>query len=125
MAAGTARARWLRQLAAACWAEVLPVTTAEADRALGPMLPSSARERWPFFMLRDSCHATLPDQPGLPQIGSGLSTGGARRHPRPLRVVGGSSSVDAAELTWARLCQIAKKAVQTRLRSSKANVAAC
>ena len=42
--AGTARARWLRQLATVCWAEVLPATTAEADRALGPMLPPSARE---------------------------------------------------------------------------------
>ena len=61
VAAGTARARWLRQLAAACWAEVSPTTTAEASRALGPMLPASARERWPFFVLRDSCHAALPD----------------------------------------------------------------
>ena len=71
VAGGTARARWLRQLAAVCWAEVLPVTTTEADRALGPMLPSSAREHWPLFMLPDWCHAALPDQPGLQLIGSG------------------------------------------------------
>ena len=82
--AGTARARWLRQLAAACWAEVLPVIASEAGRALGPMLPSSARERWPFCVLRESCHAALPDQPGLPPIGSGRPTGGSRHHPYPL-----------------------------------------
>ena len=45
VAGGTARARWLRQLATAACATVLPATTVEADRALGPMLPSSARER--------------------------------------------------------------------------------
>ena len=65
MVTGTARARWLRQLATACWAEVLLVITAEAGGALGPMLPASARERWPFFVLRGSCHAALPDQPRL------------------------------------------------------------
>ena len=27
------------------------------------MLPATARERWPFFVLRDSCHAAQPDQP--------------------------------------------------------------
>ena len=79
--AGTARARWLRQLAAVCWAEVLRDTTDEADRGLGPMLPSSAREFWPFCVLRDSCHAALPDQPGSPSIGSGRWTGGSRRRP--------------------------------------------
>ena len=63
--AGTASARWLRQVVTACWAEVLPGTTSKANRALGPMLPASARERWPFFVLRDSCHAALPDQPGF------------------------------------------------------------
>ena len=57
--AGTARARWMWQLAAVCWAEMLPTATAEADRGLGPMLPSSARELWPFCVLR------LPDQPGF------------------------------------------------------------
>ena len=61
--AGTARARWLRQLAAVCWAEMLPATTSEAGRALGPMLPASARERWPFCVLRDSCHAAKLDKP--------------------------------------------------------------
>ena len=47
-------------------------------------------------MLRDSCHAARPDQPGLSQIGSDLSTGGSCRHPCPLRLVTGSSSIDAA-----------------------------
>ena len=61
--AGTARARWLWQLAAVCWADVLPVTTTEAGRGLGPMLPSSARELWPFCVLRDSCHAAKLDKP--------------------------------------------------------------
>ena len=60
--AGTARARCLRQLAAVRWAEVIPITTTKAGRALGPMLPASARERWPYCVLRDSCHAALPDQ---------------------------------------------------------------
>ena len=65
VAAGTARARWLRQVVTACWAEVLPAPTSKANMALGPMLPASARERWPFFVLRESCRAALPDQPGL------------------------------------------------------------
>ena len=68
--AGAGRARWLRRLAGSCCAEVLPVTAAEAGRALGPMLPSSARELWPFCVLRDSCHAAVPDEPGLPYFGS-------------------------------------------------------
>ena len=59
MVAGTARARWMWQLAAVCWAEMLPIAIAEADRGLGPMLPSSARELWPFCALR------LPDLPGF------------------------------------------------------------
>ena len=63
--AGAARARWMWQLAAVCWAEMLPIATAEADRGLGPMLPSSARELWPFCVLRDSWHAALPDEPGF------------------------------------------------------------
>ena len=75
-----------RKLAAVCLAEVLPVTAADAGRALGPMLPSSARERWPFCVLRDSCHAALPDQPGSPSIGSGRWTGGSRRHPLLIRL---------------------------------------
>jgi len=69
-------------------------------------------------MLRDPCHAALPDQPVLAQIGSGLSTGGARRHPCPLRSVGSGSSVDTA---GAVACCVGaplsyrQKAVQTRL----------
>ena len=64
--AGTGRARWLWLHAGSCYAETLPSTTTEADRTLGPMLPASGRELWPFFVLRDSCHAGLPDKPGLP-----------------------------------------------------------
>eukprot|EP01043_Picozoa_sp_COSAG02_P029628 COSAG02_NODE_1853_length_10660_cov_23.960231_6_plen_217_part_00 len=60
VAGGTARARWLWQLAAVCWAAMLPGMGVEAGRALGPMLPTSARERWPFFPARGSCHAALP-----------------------------------------------------------------
>eukprot|EP01043_Picozoa_sp_COSAG02_P003426 COSAG02_NODE_83_length_39665_cov_25.213719_25_plen_188_part_00 len=86
-AVGTGRARCLWKAAAVCWAEVLPFLAADACRALGPMLLSSAREPWPFFVLRDSCHAALPDQPGLPSIGSGRRTGGSRRHPRLPRLV--------------------------------------
>jgi len=50
--AGTARARWLWQLAMACWTDVLTIIAADAGRSLGPMLPASARERWPFFVVR-------------------------------------------------------------------------
>ena len=94
--AGTARARWCSPCAVVCWAEALPVTAAEAGRALGPMLPASARERWPFCVLRDSCHAALPDQPGLPQNGSGRWTGGPRRRPRALRLTTDDRCVDTA-----------------------------
>ena len=95
--AGTASARWLRQLAAVCWAEMLSSTTAEANRALGPILPSSARELWPFCVLRDSCHAALPDRPGLAPIGSGRRAGGSRRHPHPLIVAADGHRMDAAD----------------------------
>ena len=64
--AETASARWCSPFAAVCWAEAFPVTAVEACRALGLMLPASARERWPFCVLRDSSHAALPDQPVLP-----------------------------------------------------------
>ena len=94
--AGTARARWCSPFAAVCWAEVLPVTTADAGRALGPMLQSSARERWPFYVLRDSCHAALPDQPGSPSIGSGRWTGGSRRRPHLVRLATGENLMDDA-----------------------------
>ena len=93
--AGTAHARWCSPSAAVCWAEVLPVITADAGRALGPMLPSSARERWPFCVLRDSCHAALPDQPGSPSIGSGRWTGGSRHHPRLVRLANDRHFMDA------------------------------
>ena len=63
--AGTGRARGLWRLAGSCRAEMPRVASAKADKALGPMLPSSARELWPFFVLRDSCHAALPKEPSL------------------------------------------------------------
>jgi hypothetical protein len=85
--AGTAHARCLWPLAVSYWAGVLPTTATEAGRALGPMLPSAEWERWPFCVVRDSCHAALPDQPGLPQIGSGRQTGGSRHYPYPLIIV--------------------------------------
>ena len=93
--AWTAHARWCSPFAAVCWAETLPVIAAEAGRALGPVLPSSAREHWPFCVLRDSCHAALPDQPGSPSIGSGRWTGGSCRRPRVLRIISNDHCVDA------------------------------
>ena len=109
VAAGTARARWLRQLAAVCRAEVLPIITVDADRALGPMLPSSAWEHWPFCVVRDSCHAALPDQPGLPPIGSGRRTGGSHHHPYPLRLANDRHTAwmqrALGHAAWVCLCQ--------------------
>ena len=101
--AGTARTRWLWQLAAACWAAVLTAMFAEAGRALGPMLTASAREHWPSFVVRDSCHTALPDQPGLPQIASGHWTGDSRRHSRPIRLVTDGYCIDVA---GARPCHV-------------------
>ena len=66
MIGGPGRARCLRQLAVACCAETLTVIATEGGRALGPMLLPSAWEHWQFFVLRDSCHAAVLDQPGLP-----------------------------------------------------------
>jgi hypothetical protein len=94
--AGTGRSRCLWQVVAVCWAEALPATVTEAGRAFGPMLPSSAREPWPFCVVRDSCHAALPDQLGLPSVGSGRRTGGSRHHPRPLRLAAVKHCLDAA-----------------------------
>ena len=118
--AGTARARWRSPFAVVCWAEALPVTAAEASRALGPMLPASARERWPFCVLRDSWHAALLDQAGLPQNGSGRWTGGSRRRPRALRLTTDDHCVDTVGV---RLCCVGsplpdrEKVVQMRLVS--------
>ena len=95
-AVGTGRARCLWKAAAVCWAEVLPVTAVDAGRALGPMLQSSAWEHWPFCVLRDSWHAALPDQPGLPPIGSVCRTGGSRRHPYPVILAIDGHCMDAA-----------------------------
>ena len=80
-AVGTGRARCLWKAVAVCWANALPVTASEADRALRPMLPTSAWEPWPFCVVRESCHAAVPDQPGLPSMGSGRRTGGSRHRP--------------------------------------------
>ena len=118
--AGTARARWMWQLAAVCLAEMPPITTAEADRGLGPMLPSSARELWPFCVLRDSCHAAVPDQPVFTPIGSGRRTGGSRRRLRAIRLTTDDHCVDTVGV---RLCCVGsplpdrEKVVQMRLVS--------
>ena len=94
--AGTARARRCSPFAAVCWAEVLPVTVTETGRALGPMLPSSAWELWPFCVLRDSCQAAVPDQPGLPSTSSGRRTGGSRHRPRLIKLANDYYRMDAA-----------------------------
>eukprot|EP01043_Picozoa_sp_COSAG02_P047415 COSAG02_NODE_4544_length_5228_cov_8.569117_6_plen_213_part_00 len=93
--AGTARARWYFPFVAVCWAETLPVTASKAGRALGPILPASAWECWPFCVLRDSCHAALPHQPGLLPIGSGRRTGGSRHHPYPFIPAANIHCIDA------------------------------
>jgi hypothetical protein len=95
LVAGTARARWCSPSAASCWDEELPIVAAKAGRALGPMLPASAQERWPFFVLRNACHVALPDQPSLPPNGSGRRTGGSRHHPYPLIRVADRHCMDA------------------------------
>jgi hypothetical protein len=131
--AGTARARWLRQLAAVCWAEMLPFTTNEAGRALGPMLPASGWEPWPFCVLRDSCHAAVPDQPGSPSIGSGRWTGGSRRRQRLVKI----ALTDTTWMTWVLghaawvcLCQIASQQLKrpsytAALKSSRLELFVC
>ena len=113
--AGTARARWLRQLAAVCWAEEPPATATEAERALGPMLPASARERWPFCVVRDSCHAALPDQPGVPPIGSdaGLAALAAAHEPSDLRLLDILWMQRVlGHAAWVCLCQIASQCLK-------------
>ena len=124
-AVGTGRARCLWKAAAVCWAEVLPVIAADAGRALGPMLLASAWERWPFCVLRESCHAAMPDQPGLPSIGSGRRTGGSRRRPRLPRLATDCYCMDPAA-AWP--CCVAvfqanrKSAAQTALLHACANI---
>ncbi len=116
--AGTAHARWCSPFAAVCWAEALSVTDFQVGRALGPRLSSSAWECWPFCVVRDSCHVALPDQPGLPPIGSGRRSGGSRHHPYPIILTVYRHYMDAAGL---RLCCVGsslpdrEKVVQTRL----------
>ena len=110
MVAGTGCARWLWQVVAPCSAEVLPMVSTGAGRALGHMLPALARERWPFCVLHDSCHAATADPPRLPPIGSGRRTGGSRRHLRPsylpLVVTAWLQRV-LGRAAWACLCQLA------------------
>eukprot|EP01043_Picozoa_sp_COSAG02_P055371 COSAG02_NODE_6408_length_3593_cov_2.949914_5_plen_127_part_00 len=83
------RARCMWKVVAVCWANALSATASESGRALGPVLPSSAWEPWPFCVVRESCHAAMPDQPGWPSIGSGRWTGGSRRRPNPIRLATG------------------------------------
>jgi hypothetical protein len=95
------------------------VTTAEAGRALGPMLPASARERWPFFVLNDSCLAALPDQPGLPWFGSVRWNGGSHHHASPHRLTTDSYDVgtDGASLCCAGVPLSTLKQVAQTARS--------
>ena len=93
---GTGRARCLWKAVAVCWADALQITASEADRALRPMLPTSAWEPWPFCVVRESCHAAVPDQPGLPSIGSGRRTGGSRHRPRLPRLATDCYCMDPA-----------------------------
>ena len=51
---GTGRDRCLWHVVAVCWAEGLFTIVSEPGRALEPMVPASARELWPFCVLRDS-----------------------------------------------------------------------
>ena len=87
-----------------CKANALPIAAFEADRALRPMLPTSAWEPWPFCVVRESCHAAVPDQPVLPSIGSGRRTGGSRRRPNLPRLATDCYCIDPAA---ARPCCVA------------------
>ena len=115
---GTGRARCLWKVVAVCWANALPITASEADRALGPMLPTSAWEPWPFCVVRESCHAAMPDQPGLPSIGSGRRTGGSRRRPRLPRLATDCYCIDPAA---ARPCCVAVFQSKSQVSSSNGN----
>ena len=53
-AVGTGRARCLWKAVAVCWADALHTTASEADRALRPMLPTSAWDPWPFCVCLDT-----------------------------------------------------------------------
>jgi len=57
----TVHARGLWQPATVCWAEKLPAVHDDSDRALGSMLSTSAKEHWPFFVLRDSVFCTCTE----------------------------------------------------------------
>ena len=57
----TVHARGLWQPATVCWAEKLPAVHDDSGRALGSMLSTSAKEHWPFFVLRDSVFCTCTE----------------------------------------------------------------
>ena len=119
---GTGRARCLWKAVAVCWADALPVTASEADRALRPMLPSSEWEPWPFCVVRESCPAAVPDQPGLPSIGSGRRTGGSRRRPRLPRLATDYYYIDPAA---ARPCCVAVFQSKFKSAAQMATMHAC
>ena len=122
VAAPGLHARWLWQLASICWAEILPMKAAEADRALRPMLPTSAWDPWPFCVVRESCHAAMPDQPGLPSIGSGRRTGGSRRRPHLPRLATDCYCIDPAA---ARPCCVALLQSNRKSAAQMATMHAC
>ena len=68
VAAGTGPTNQLWQAVVACRAETLCTSSVDEGRALGPMRSVSARERWPFSVLRDSCFGALPDQPEVCRV---------------------------------------------------------
>ena len=119
---GTGRARCLWKAVAVCWANALPITASEADRVLRPMLPTSAWESWPFCVVRESCHAAMPDEPGLPSIGSGRRTGGSRRRPRLPRLVTECFCIDPAA-AW--LCCVAVFQSNRKSAAQTATMHAC
>jgi hypothetical protein len=92
--------------------EVLPVTAADAGRALGPMLPSSARELWPFCVLRDSCHAAVPISQVYHQLArdAGLVALAAAHASADLQLTNTASmQLVCGYAAWVLLCQIARK----------------
>ena len=121
-AVGTGRARCLWKAAAVCCANALPITASEADRALRPMLPTSAWDPWPFCVVRESCHAAMPDQPGLPSIGSGRRTGGSRRRPHLPRLATDCYCIDPAA---ARPCCVALLQSNRKSAAQMATMHAC
>ena len=96
VAAGTGPTNQLWQAAVACRAETLCTTSIEQGRALGPMHPVSARERWPFCVLRDSCLGAVPDQPEVAAYGLGTLKWWRSPPPTPLKHASNEPPVDSA-----------------------------